>query len=155
MTRGNQRDTDRERALARAKAHQSGNSTIKSAEANTEKLRQKQAVADARKEEERQAALAAASNCGGRPAAPKEMDESELARREAIRVRKEAAVAEFIRRQVRAAMLAGSQSVAGSRRGGRGVTGMGRVVNAAATAPVQTPRCAAPVCDTWPGRWRK
>jgi hypothetical protein len=102
MTRGNQRDTDRERALARAKAHDGGHSTLKSAEAHTAILQQKQAAAEARKEEERHEALAAANGGGGGPAAPKEMDEAELARREAIRLCKEAAEPESIRRQVRA-----------------------------------------------------
>ena len=49
MTRGNQRDTDRARAEARAKAGKS-NSTIKSAESTADIMRKKQEAADAKKE---------------------------------------------------------------------------------------------------------
>ena len=60
MTRGNQRDTDRARAEARAKAGKS-NSTIKSAESTADIMRKKQEAADAKKK----AAAAASSDAGG------------------------------------------------------------------------------------------
>lgn len=58
MTRGNQRDTDRARAEARAKAGKS-NSTIKSAESTADIMRKKQEAADAKKK------AAASSDAGG------------------------------------------------------------------------------------------
>ena len=61
MTRGNQRDTDRARAEARAKAGKS-NSTIKSAESTADIMRKKQEAADAKK---KAAAAAAPSDAGG------------------------------------------------------------------------------------------
>ena len=58
MTRGNQRDTDRARAEARAKTGKS-NSTIKSAESTADIMRKKQEAADAKKK------AAASSDAGG------------------------------------------------------------------------------------------
>jgi len=61
MTRGNQRDTDRARAQARKdKYSKDGKSNLKTAESDAEKLRAKQAAADARK-----AAEAAKQQTGG------------------------------------------------------------------------------------------
>ena len=58
MTRGNQRDTDRARAEARAKTGKS-NSTIKTAESTADIMRKKQEAADAKKK------AAASSDAGG------------------------------------------------------------------------------------------
>ena len=68
MTRGNQRDIDRARAAARAKAHAGGSSTLKDAEDHANKLRAKQAAAEERREAERAmttraAALLTRSRC--------------------------------------------------------------------------------------------
>ena len=56
MTRGNQRDTDRARAQARANAG-AANSTLKTADSMAQKMREKQEAADARKAQEKEEAL--------------------------------------------------------------------------------------------------
>jgi len=100
MTRGNERDQDRIKAVARAKAAAGGSSTLKSADSNAAKLQLKQAASEARKEEERQLALEAAGAGSQTSSRPKEVDATELARREAGRLEREAA---WIQKQVRVA----------------------------------------------------
>ena len=82
MTRGNQRDIDRARALQRAAAG-AAHSTLKDKDLHAAKLREKQAAADARKEAEAAAARGAANPGAAQRNAAPELSEEEIAQQRA------------------------------------------------------------------------
>jgi len=106
MTRGNQRDIDRARAAARAKAHAGGSSTLKDAEDHANKLRAKQAAAEERREAERAAAAGDQPATGQSRRAGGEAADAD--KREALRVAREAAEADLIREQEEARARSGA-----------------------------------------------
>ena len=102
MTRGNQRDIDRQRALNRAAAHAGGNSTLKNKEVHADALRAKQAAAEERRRQE-----AAAANQDGstthaskpQRAVDEEKRQQDAERMERIRLAREEAEARMIAEQ--------------------------------------------------------
>ncbi|EOD23408.1 hypothetical protein EMIHUDRAFT_239675 [Emiliania huxleyi CCMP1516] len=101
----NQRDIDRARAAARAKAHAGGSSTLKDAEDHANKLRAKQAAAEERREAERAAAAGDQPATGQSRRAGGEAADAD--KREALRVAREAAEADLIREQEEARARSG------------------------------------------------
>ncbi len=176
MTRGNQRDVDRARALQRAAANAGGNSTLKDADEHASKLRAKQAANDAKKAQEEEEAiqlkLQEADEERNRKLATEQLHSSKLA---TIAANKQRAEEEWLREQeeerermaqARAAKRKEAEEKAAAAEAARKVEAAAATAAAAAAAaapaaapppppplPAAAAAAAEPEEDTGPGRY--